>query len=44
MKIIYFDMTRFFVSKRFYDNKDYQLRNRLFDVYVDFGRKNEYLE
>lgn len=44
MKIIYFDMTKFFVLKSFFDGGDYQIRNRLTDELNGFGRKDEYLE
>jgi len=44
MKIEYFDMTKFFVLKPFYEKGDYQLRNRLICKLNDFGRGDEHLE
>ncbi len=44
MKIIYFDMTKFFVLKPFYESGEWKLKNRtILDLKVS-GRENEYLE
>lgn len=44
MKIVYFDLTKFFVRKSFYENGDFRIRKIMFSNFKKLGRKNGYME
>ena len=44
MKIVYCDMTKFFVKKSFYKNGDFRCKKNLLSYITKLGRKNGCLE